>query len=258
MKLNRTFLAVMLIALSFTLQSMAQPSGPTALNHLEKVDAIIGMTVTDLQNQRIGRVEELAIDWQAGRIAEVLVDTGGFLTSKRRIVAVPTEFLTTADSGGELRMNADIDAFDSAPAFDISAWMESTTTSMVADVYKRFHSQSDPGAGALVRAGKLMGVVVRNSRNERLARVESMVVALPCGRLPEVILVSAGFFGTRGEVTAVAPQAFYFEPGDNALILDTSKEALKKAMHFKPGDWRNTVNNPINLSPLGDSLQVRR
>jgi hypothetical protein len=77
----------------------------------------------------------------------------------------------------------------------------------------------------LVRAGKITGLAIRNLRNERLANVDGLVVDLPSGRLPEVILASTGFLGAKGELTAVPPQAFYFEPEYNALILIRSIEA---------------------------------
>jgi sporulation protein YlmC with PRC-barrel domain len=256
MKLHRSFLFALVAMLPATLQLTAQPSGTVAFNHLEKADALIGMVITDSHNQHAGKVSDLAIDWQAGRIAEVLVDTGGFLTTKQRIVAVPPESFVPAESDQELRMNADLDAFDNAPAFDMAAWNDLTIASSVRDVYARFHVQPYRPVGSLVRTGKILGLVIRNQQNQRLAKVESLVVDLPGGRMRVVIISSTGFLGMKDELSAVPPEAFYFDPEYDALVLATSKEALKNAPHFKPGDWRNAVNESMSLSAIDDSLKV--
>jgi len=263
MKMNRTLLVALVTTLSVTLQSVAQQSGAAAFNKLEKAANIIGMVITDSQNQHVGKVNDLAIDLQAGRVAEVLVDTSGFLTSKPRIVAVPPQFFALADSSGELRMNGDMDAFNNAPEFDISTWKQSTTSSSVADVYLRFHAQPYPQMGYLERAGKIMGLTAWNEWTQRMGKVEDFVVDLPSGRIPVVLIASTGFFGIgikKGELTAVPPQAFLYDPDYNTLLLDTTKKALRNAPHFKPGDWRTAVNNSnsFNLSSVYNTFQVLR
>jgi sporulation protein YlmC with PRC-barrel domain len=256
MKKNRTLLVAMVATVSVALQSTAQESGTVAPNHFEKAGNLIGRVITDSRNQHAGRVSELAIDWQAGRIAEVLVDTGGFLTSKQRIVAVPPESFTLTDASAELSMNADIDAFDNAPEFVISMWKETTGSSSVGDVYKRFHVQPHAPPGHLARASKIMGLNIRNKQTQHLGKVEDLVVALPGGGIPAVIIAGSGFLGIKGELTAVPPTAFLFEPDNDALILNSTREALKNAPHFKPGEWRTGVINSINLSAIDDSLKI--
>ena len=164
MKAIRNLLVALVTTLSVTLHLTAQPSGTAAFNSLEKAGKIIGMIITDSRDQHVGRVNDLAIDWQAERVAEVLVDTGGYLTTHRRIVAVPPECFTLADSSSELHMNADLEAFDNAPEFNNSIWMDSPDSSSVTDVYKRFHVQPYPHISKLERAGRIIGLVAGNQR----------------------------------------------------------------------------------------------
>ena len=59
------------------------------LNGLEKADKIMGMEVKDAQDQKLGKVKDLAIDLQNGRIVEVILATGGVMGMDEKLVAVP-------------------------------------------------------------------------------------------------------------------------------------------------------------------------
>lgn len=254
MKANKTLLVALAITLSATVQSRAQ-AGPSALSKLEEAGKIIGQVVVDTQNQKVGRVKELAVDWQAGRVVEILIDTGGFLTSHGRIVAIPPETLAAMESGDGLRMTGDVDEFENAPEFDQSRWKDTTGAAAVADVYERFHVHPYGQVTTLEPSSKIVGLAIRNQHNQRLGKVETLVVKLPGGTIPDVIVASKGFLG-GGKLTAVPPQAFYFAPEYNAMILDTTREALRDAPHFRADDWRTGINKPISISVVYDSLNV--
>jgi hypothetical protein len=252
MSINRTFLAATAAVLCASIPARAQEAGAGTYNHLEKADVIAGMSVVDSRDQHVGKVVDVAIDWEAGRVAEMLVDTGGFLTSHSRVVAVPPQCFNFGVNSNELRMTADLDAFDSAPEFNISEWNDATVGGQVTDVYKRFHVLTYNKIGRLERGEKLTGLPVRNQHNERLAKVDFLAVDLPSGVVPDVILT------TFGTLTAAPPEAFYFEPDYDALVLDVTKEALKKAPHFKEDEWRSAINRPMNLSGLSNSFKQLR
>ena len=86
--------------------------------------------------------------------------------------------------------------------------------------------------------------------------MEDLVVELPSGRIPEVIFASRGFLGVKGELTAIPPSGFIFEPGATALILDTTKKALKNAPHFKASDWRSGINNTLSPTAINNTFNV--
>src|SRR5689334_5473129 len=48
--------------------------GPT-----EKASKVIGMAVENPQNEKLGKVDDLAVDLQSGRIVEAVLSVGGFL-----------------------------------------------------------------------------------------------------------------------------------------------------------------------------------
>lgn len=255
MKTNRVLSIILAVSTFPAMLSTAQPSSKVASDHLEKAETVIGMKITD-RNQTVGKVREMAIDWNNARIAEVIVDTGGFITSRQRIIALPPQTLTLSQTGGELRMNGDIDAFENAPEFDASAWNDSTSAESVMDLYNRFHIRPYDHIGALTPSGKILDLTIRNTRNERLGKLNDLVVSLPEGDISFVIVASKGMFARNNSMTAVPPQAFYFSPEDRAIILDTTKEALKNAPHFKSDDWRNGINRFMNASAADNALNV--
>jgi hypothetical protein len=97
--------------------------------------------------------------------------------------------------------------------------------------------------GEVERADKVIGTTVHNTQNERLGRVTDLIVDLRGGRVVEVILASGGFLGMGDEHSAVPPQAFHLGTEPDTLVLDTTKDALANAPHFKSSEWPDFNNS---------------
>jgi sporulation protein YlmC with PRC-barrel domain len=110
--------------------------------------------------------------------------------------------------------------------------------------------------GEVQRASKLMGSSVRNMQDEKIGKVDNMMVDLPAGRVVEVIVASGGFLGLGDELSAVPPQSFHAGTQPDALTLDTTKEALANAPHFKSSDWAN-AENPEQIGMVYHSYNVQ-
>lgn len=258
MKTNRKVALVLSIISGLSLSAVAGQtyndgkmssdlSGTTTVAHsdLERANKILGMEVTDLQDRKLGKVKDLAIDLEAGRIAEVIVGTGGFVGVDEKMIAVPPEALSTDYSGKQLRL-ADTKTFETAPFFWLTEWRQAQATSSarVADVYQRFHVPSYGKVAYLERASDIIGLTARNLQQQHLGKVETMVVDLPAGRIVDVILSTGGLLGINSELSALPPQAFMFDPNKDMLTLDRTKESLENAPHFKADDWRYGVDHP--------------
>ncbi|HTI69065.1 MAG TPA: PRC-barrel domain-containing protein [Candidatus Limnocylindria bacterium] len=97
-----------------------------------------------------------------------------------------------------------------------------------------------PPAERLNSAAKtsdIVGMTVKNFQEEKLGKVENLLVDLPSGRVVAVIISSGGFLGMGDELSAVPSAALHYNTERDSLRLDTSKEALAKAPHFKANQW---------------------
>jgi hypothetical protein len=91
--------------------------------------------------------------------------------------------------------------------------------------------------GQIQKASKLMGSSVKNLQDEKLGNVKNILVDLPSGRIVAVIVSSGGFLGMGDELSAVPPTALRFTTDRDTLQLDTTKEMLSAAPHFKANQW---------------------
>ncbi len=91
--------------------------------------------------------------------------------------------------------------------------------------------------GYVQKASKIMGTPVMNRQDEKLGKVENLMVDLSAGRVVAVIVTSGGFLGMGDELSAVPPTALRFNTERDGLQLDASKEALSAAPHFKANQW---------------------
>jgi sporulation protein YlmC with PRC-barrel domain len=197
------------------------------------------MEIQDAQNEKLGKVEELAVDVQSGRIVYVIV------TSDGKTTAVPPRAFSVDAPAKALRLNATKEMLKAAPAFEAAHYGE---TNRVGDIYRHFGQQpyhreaqsrttAGQGSPGFEKASKLIGMTVKNRQDEKLGTVDNMAVDLAAGRIVHVIISSGGFLGIRDALSAVPPAAFNYDQAQQVLLLDMTKEALSQAPHFKNNQW---------------------
>jgi sporulation protein YlmC with PRC-barrel domain len=234
-----------------------------------KSSDLIGMEVKNYQNEKLGKVEDIGVDLESGRIVVVLVSAGGFLGIGDRVVAVPSKVLHHDVAQKVVHLDADKEKLKAAPKFEMSKWSESFQAESVAGIYRHYGahpyfmdrtdppnpvrnpdgtvnrdrnrnentSRSSTALGYVEKASKLKGMPVRNAQNEKLGDVDNLSLDLSAGRVVAVVISSGGFLGLGDELSAVPPTAFRFNPEHDALQLDVSKEVLASAPHFKANQW---------------------
>ena len=249
------------------------------LNDAAKASDVIGMTVKNNQDEKLGKVEDLAVDVESGRIVQVILSTGGFIGVGNTLTAVPPEALHRDVALKVLHLDADKEKLKDAPKFEMSNWTENSDCKHLSAVYRLYGEEtaltfiqkgdavpnaspntlSTPKAGETLdkdriasksqctipesrlsqvqKASKLMGTSVKNLQDEKLGKVENILLDLPSGRLVAVIVSSGGFLGMGDELSAVPPSALRFSTDRETLQLDASKELLSNAPHFKANQW---------------------
>jgi sporulation protein YlmC with PRC-barrel domain len=118
--------------------STCQPLTPARserLNDAAKSTDIIGMTVNNYQNEKLGKVEDLALDVESGRIVQVILSTGGFPGMGNALAAVPPGALHHDAADNVLHLNASKAKLAAALKFDNSKWDADTQSNRVTEVH---------------------------------------------------------------------------------------------------------------------------
>jgi sporulation protein YlmC with PRC-barrel domain len=255
------------------------------LNDAAKASDLIGMAVKNNQSEKLGKVEDLAVDVESGRVVQVILSTGGFLGMGEALTAVPPGALHHDVANKVLHLDADIAKLKAAPRFEMSKWAEYSTSDRLSGVYRHYgqepaftfiqdgeqvqggqtitpgspsavgvrktdgtwtRDRSSNGSASMIpawrlgqtqKASKLIGTAAHNLQNEKLGKVEDILVDLPAGRIVAVVLSSGGFLGMGDELSAVPPTALRFNENRDTLQLDASKEMLASAPHFTANQW---------------------
>ena len=102
---------------------------------------VIGMTVKNYQGERLGKVEDLAVDVESGRIVEVILSTGGFLGVGSTLTAVPPSAFGCDTNNHFLQLDASRQKLKEAPKFDSSDWNATTQSNRLREVYGYYGDQ---------------------------------------------------------------------------------------------------------------------
>lgn len=234
-----------------------------------KANELLGREITNLQNEKIGKVEEIGVDLESGRIVQVVVSSGGVFGIGDKSWVVPPGAFSYDAASKALRLDVDKERYKSVTAFDKSKWNESVETNQLSEVYRSYgqrpYFNETPVAhlgrfatvrlGKVEKASKIVGLSVLNKRNEKLGSVDNLVLDLPAGRIVHVVLSSGGFLGIGDALSAVPPSAFSYSATQDSLVLDASKEQLASAPNFKSAEWPN-LNDPAYAGKVYRSYNV--
>src|SRR4029453_3149468 len=80
----------------YTRDSLNDARRADRLNGAVKPHDCIGMTVNNFQDEKLGKVDDLAVDVESGRIVQVILSTGGFIGIGDTLTAVPPGAFTYA------------------------------------------------------------------------------------------------------------------------------------------------------------------
>ena len=82
------------------------------------VEKIIGSKVINVKGETLGKIEDLVVDIDTGRIVYAVLESGGFLGIGDKLFPVPWESLAALPSEGIFFLNQSKEQMEKAPAFD--------------------------------------------------------------------------------------------------------------------------------------------
>lgn len=96
----------------------------------------------------------------------------------------------------------------------------------------------------VLRASKINGMYVRNSRGEDLGSVEDLMIDLQSGEVRYAALSFGGFLGIGDKLFAIPWDLVHVKQQENDrwLVFDISKERLEAAPGFDKDSWPNMAD----------------
>jgi sporulation protein YlmC with PRC-barrel domain len=91
---------------------------PTLLS----ADTITGDDVCNLQDEKLGAIQDIMLDTQNGKIRYVVLSSGGFLGMGDRLFAIPWSALQLDSEHKRFILDVDVDRLKKAPGFDKDNW----------------------------------------------------------------------------------------------------------------------------------------
>jgi len=245
MKLNLSLLTgAIIVSASLSAFAQTEPTPQPKPTHerfgAEKaIHDISRIQVKNFQDEDLGSVADLGIDFVNGRIVEVLVATDSSLGVGEKIVAVPPHALYHDPEGNVYRLNMSTDEFKNATAIDLSKWSDAGRSNLVAAAYDYFGEEPyfavagnttnnvNPNRprvplGYVERSSKILEMPVGNLQNQHFGTVYSMSLDIPKGRILSVVVLAPGNFKTK---TIIPAMALRFNEARDGLVLDESKVA---------------------------------
>jgi sporulation protein YlmC with PRC-barrel domain len=118
------------------------PRANDQLKDAAKASDIIGMTVKNYQHEKLGKVENLAVDVESGRVVQVIISSGGFLGMGETLTPVPPGALHHETGQKALHLDISTEKFNAAPKCDTAKWDEDTQSNRVSEVYGYYGQQA--------------------------------------------------------------------------------------------------------------------
>jgi hypothetical protein len=122
----------------YTRDRMPHAQRPNSLNDAAKASDLIGMTVKNYQSEKLGKVEDLAVDVESGRVVQVILSTGGILGIGDTLTAVPPGALHHDVANKVLHLDADPAKLKAAPKFEMSKWGECCDSNHLSGIYHQY------------------------------------------------------------------------------------------------------------------------
>jgi sporulation protein YlmC with PRC-barrel domain len=223
------------------------------INDPERENKLIGKTVLSSDNQKLGKIENIIVDLESGRVLYAVVGSGGILgAGEKKFAVAPREFSET--QGSDAHLNVDKAKLQAAPEFtkDINKDGELGKAEFVSSVYQYYgehpwwEGKASATAGSfnnVHKADDVVGMKVRNVSNEEVGKINNVIIDLPAGRVLYVIFAPDRNMDAGDNLYAFPPNAFTLGGDQKALVTDINKERLAGAPHFTKNNWPNLADS---------------
>ena len=103
--------------------------------------SLTGDGVVNPMGEDLGKVEEIMIDINSGRVAYVVLSFGGFLGLGEKLFAIPWDAFTIDTNRKVFVLNVEKEVLQNAPGFDKDNWPLTGDTDWLTSIYSYYGSE---------------------------------------------------------------------------------------------------------------------
>jgi len=234
---------------------MADKDDPDFLS----LGTIKGGKVVNRAGEDLGKIEELMIDLQSGKIAYAVLSFSEFMGLGDKVFAIPWQILTLKLHEHAFLLGITKETLERAGGFEKGNWpltreeLAGTYTSYGYQPYwqvqtgmpeeaesermTRMETMTGRDNPDFLSASTIKGDKVVNKAGEHLGKIEELMIDLEDGRVAYAALSFGGFLGLGSKLFAIPWQALQMKLHDHAILLDIPRDVLEKAEGFDKEHW---------------------
>lgn len=231
-----------------------------------RASQVIGMNIQNMQDEKIGAVEDLVLDLPSRRVSAVVISSGGFLGIADELSLVPPSALKLNAEGDAFSANITKDQLTNAPRFQGTDYPDLNDPKYMMSVYKAYNAESylesispddvaDDSIRRVVRATELIGLTVKNRQDDSIGDISEIVLNSSHDRISSFVVSSGGFLGIADTLSVLPAEAITVTK--EAVIVDATKESLEQSPRFTAETWPKSMNDPDYLVNIYSPYQFR-
>lgn len=241
---------------------------------VRRATKLTGSDVKDTKGGKIGKVEALVIDQDAGYVAYAVLSFGGFFGVGEKLFAIPFSKIVRTDDQTCVVADLTKAQLEKAPTFGNDSWpiFDRKYDSAVHEYYqaapygvdasdavrsdasgaaridKEALDKDQMHARGMVRASKTIGSDVEDANGKNLGNIDDIVIDDGNGRIVYAVLSFGGFLGMGDKLFALPWQALKrSSKDDDKMVLDVPKDRLKAAPGFDKKSWPDMADRRWGL-----------
>jgi sporulation protein YlmC with PRC-barrel domain len=244
---------------------MARRDNPEFLS----ASTIKGDKIVNRAGDDLGKIEELMIDLQDGRVAYAVLSFGGFLGMGDKLFAIPWQAFKLKLHDHAFILDIDKEVLEKAEGFDKDNW-PLTNREWLSRNYTYYGYQpywqtglagqtgmpgeTEPETTARMRstasrdnpdflsADTIKGEKVVNRDGDHIGKIDELMIDLQDGKVAYAVISHGGILGIGTKLFAIPWQALSLRVHEHAFVLDIPKETFDKAEGFDKDNWPLTRN----------------
>jgi sporulation protein YlmC with PRC-barrel domain len=217
---------------------------------IRKASRLIGSEVHNYQGDKIGKVDDIALNRNSDTISYLVLATGGFLGIGEKYAAVPLHTVRTDLSGERLMVNLSRAALKDVPKLN-GSWPSSTEQELrEANNFFALNStefsewlQKEPEAGEKMvpqvqqltadqerwmrRASNLVGINVQNMQNREIGELTDLVLDMGTGKVAFGLIELQNIEGLENQMAACPWGSISVQPQEKIAKVNASDSTLR-------------------------------